>query len=264
MRSRLTVLQAAGSAGLLLAILGQPATAQIPRATPAPAPDLQCRAMEPYVAEANRAMPQPAGDGTENVEIRLDCTAGTITYVKRFLADPATLPPDWERLRQAQHTATYCSPDGATARYGLVAMDALHGPDGAILALLTTTPADCARVEAGQPLLTLAELDAYLEERTLAIRPTLPARIDDVTTMVSIFHGTAALIYFYQLGFAVPETQRAAFAGTATQLRDELCADSGVRLVVFSGGTVTYRYSDNTGAPVFSVAVAAADCVTAR
>ncbi|MCW5717421.1 MAG: hypothetical protein KIS68_06285 [Bauldia sp.] len=260
MRSLLDARRAAAAAAMV-AGMALPAAAQAPLA--APAPDLQCRAMEPYVAEANQTMPQAADDVTENVEIRLDCAAGTITYIKRLLVAPADLPANWERLRQAQHTATYCSPDGATARYGLVAMDALHAPDGAIVTLLTTTPADCARVEGGQALLTLAELDAYLEERAQAIRPTLPVRIDDVTTMVSIFHGAAALIYFYQLGFVVPEAQRAAFAETATDLRNQLCADSGVRLVLFSGGTVTYRYSDSAGAPVFSVAIAAADCVTA-
>jgi hypothetical protein len=260
MRSRLPVLRVAGYAALLTAILGQPAAAQIPRAAPQAAPDLQCRAMEPYVAEANRTMPQPGGDGTENVEIRLDCNAGTITYVKRLLADPATLPPDWERLRQAQHTATYCSPDGATARYGLVALDAIHAPDGAILALLTTTPADCARLAQGMPLLAPAELDAYLAERVAALRPTLPARVDDVTTLVSVFNGTGALIYFYQLGFPVAEAQRSTFEATAGAMQERLCTDPEVRLVLGSGGTVSYRYSDSTGAPVFTVALTAAGC----
>lgn len=256
MISRLPAGWAAIAAALLLAPL--PAMAQLPVVVATP--ELQCRAMEPYVAEANRTMPQPADDVTENVEIRLDCNVGTITYVKRLLVAPATLPAGWEHLRQALHTATYCGPEGATTRYGLVAIDEVHGPDGAIAATLTTTPVDCARVADGAPLLTPAELDAHLEERTQALRPTLPARIDDVTTLVSIFHGTGALIYFYQLGFAATPAQQITFQATALAMHDQLCADPEVRLVIGSGGSVTYRYSDNTGAPVFTVAVTAAGC----
>ncbi|MCC6737021.1 MAG: hypothetical protein IT534_12955 [Bauldia sp.] len=251
---------AAAAAFLALAAL-LPAAGQVPRANPAP--DVQCRAMEPYVADANRAMPRAVDATTEDVEIRLDCVSGTITYVKRLLVAPATLPEDWVRFRQAQHTASFCSPDGASIRYGLVGIDEYRGPDGAPFATLTTTPADCAAVEAGTPLLTPAELDAYLARRVEEIGPTLPAGIDEVTTLMAVFHGAAALVYFYQLGFSVPEAQRPTFEATAGDMRAQLCADPGVRLVLFSGGTVTYRYSDNANAPVFSVAVTAADCAAA-
>ncbi|MGV8839833.1 MAG: hypothetical protein ACWA6X_05965 [Bauldia sp.] len=247
-----------GPAALVALAVAAPAAAQIPRADPTP--DIQCRAMEPYVADANRTMPQPVDATTETLEIRLDCVAGTITYEKRLLVPTATLPETWLRFRQAQHTASFCSPDGASVRYGLVGIDAYRGADGVLFATLTTTPADCAAIDRGTPLLTPAELDAYLAQRVAEISSTLPARIDDVTTLMSVFHGTAALIYFYQLGFPVPEAQRPAFEATAGDMRTQLCADPGVRLVIFSGGTVTYRYSDDAAAPVFSVAVAAADC----
>ncbi|MGV8839832.1 MAG: hypothetical protein ACWA6X_05960 [Bauldia sp.] len=242
-----------------------PPTAAVDPAASAPVPAADCAALEAYAVEANRGLPQRADDVVETLDVRVDCTAATVTFERRLLVVPADVPTGYFDQQFLRHRETHCGVNGLASRFAMTAIDDVRAPDGAPFTTLTTTPADCdgftAAMADAATILTPAELDERLEAIARTFLPRLPVQLNDGVLLTGVFHGAGVLVYFYRLTYAVPPAERPGLeAMMQGVLRDQECTDEATRLYLRSGAALTYRYSDSGNALLFSVTLTAAEC----
>lgn len=258
----------AAGAMIALAAIGLPAIAQ-PSPAPAdpmvapPLPEADCEALQAFAADANQGLPQRTDEFAETLEVRVDCAAITVTFLRRLVAGAGEVPAGYLDELTLRHRGTHCGVVGLTTRFALTVVDEIVSPDGAPFATVTTTPSDCDGVMAmadAAPLLTPAELDAALAALAAEFRSNLPMRVDETLILTGVFHGTAALVYFYRFISAVPEADRPAIEATMRGLVEEGCADGQTRIYLRSGAMLTYRYSDASNTALFSITLDAAAC----
>ncbi|MCW5717410.1 MAG: hypothetical protein KIS68_06230 [Bauldia sp.] len=225
-----------------------------------------CAAAEDVVAEIRAALPIANNDGTQTTAAAFDCASGTIAMTAVFTGPTDLYAGTALAERDTEHDVRYCRLDALAAGLMMTVTTQVLGVDGAPLATLTTTPSECnfvtpAMVAAVLPTLPPAALAAQLAAIAEANAPTLPARINDMLSLVNIFNGPTVLVLFYQIeGTLVPE-QTAAFAA---QIREQIlagdCQDPNQLQLLRSGATITYRYSDTSANGLFTINVTAADC----
>lgn len=93
--------------------------------------------------QQNKKLPIQIDQGTEFVQVRVNCDTKTIHYTKRILVDPALLAGAWRERKQRQHTQLHCNARGLASTFGWTALDTVVAPDYSLLATLKTGPADC-------------------------------------------------------------------------------------------------------------------------
>ncbi|MCW5717420.1 MAG: hypothetical protein KIS68_06280 [Bauldia sp.] len=255
-------LPCAVAASLLVAAAPWPVAAQ---GAPAETPDAVCRAVEAYAADAMRTLPIRIDAATELVGVTVDCATGVVTYIKQLLVPANQIAPAAEDRKQLEHTALHCGIDGLASVFAMTVVDEVRAPDGAIFATLTTAPSDCDRLTpalaAAAALLTAEELEARLAAIAAVYQPNLPVRLSDSLSLMSVFQGADALVFFYKLGAAYPpEAGPAVEAQMRPALLDNDCTDDDRLILLRSGATVTYRFRDANDTNLFAVTVTAAEC----
>jgi len=263
-----SVIRVAGAMFALTAValpaVAQPAPPPVDPAVASPLPEADCVSLQSIAADANRGLPQRTDEFAETLELRVDCAAATVTFLRRLVSNATEVPAGYLDQLLLRHRGTHCGVVGLTTRFALTVVDEIVGLDGTPFATVTTAPSDCdgdtgATGDAAN-LLTPTQLDAALEAVAAEFRPHLPMRLDDTLILTGVFQGTGALVYFHRFVSAVPEADRPAMEATMRSLVEEGCADRQTRIYLRSGAILTYRYSDFTNTALFSITLDAAAC----
>jgi hypothetical protein len=104
------------------------------------------------------------------------------------------------------------------------------------------------------------QVEAGLRQAVAQIRPTLPRKMDDSTTLVDVSSNGMVLTYFYRFDSANYELQPN-FMQTAQKTTTGLvCKAEDMRSAMKVGAAYEYRYSDANAKILGGFVVTAADC----
>ncbi|MBX3562315.1 MAG: hypothetical protein KF780_10945 [Sphingomonas sp.] len=100
------------------------------------------------------------------------------------------------------------------------------------------------------------QVEEILEQAVAEVRPTLPRRLDDITTFHAISAAGGTLVYGYRLDLPASAIDRGSFRREMTaQLSSEVCGNPGMAEIVTLGGRFTYSYSVGNGAPLADIEI---------
>ena len=93
------------------------------------------------------------------------------------------------------------------------------------------------------------------------LRPTLPSKIDEVTTLVRISHAGNTLMYSYEIDFDRTKKDPKQFQTDMDKtVKQRVCANASLRGPLTAGGIYTFIYNDKQSQPLALVKISAADC----
>lgn len=105
-----------------------------------------------------------------------------------------------------------------------------------------------------------AAIDETLEKAAKELKPSLPKRIDDVTTLVDVSHAGKQLMYVYEVdnhGRQIPSN----FTAIARkEVVPKVCGSRMKDGMVRYGVSYVYRYNLRNGSRLSEFAVTASDC----
>jgi hypothetical protein len=94
-----------------------------------------------------------------------------------------------------------------------------------------------------------------------SVRPTLPSKIDEITTLVRTSHAGNTLIYSYEIDFDRTKKDAKIFeVEIGKTVKQRICANATFRKPLDAGGTYTFIYNDKQSQPLALVKTTAADC----
>jgi hypothetical protein len=108
------------------------------------------------------------------------------------------------------------------------------------------------------PLQTSAKIENMLMGVVERAKPTLPKRVDEVTTMTDISYRDHQVTYVYELdmqGKGAP----ANMAALRTLVSGRVC-DSDMKRAMEYGFRFDFRYNNPAGTPIGEIALTSADC----
>jgi hypothetical protein len=105
---------------------------------------------------------------------------------------------------------------------------------------------------------TAAQLDTELAAVARRMKPTLPKRLDDVTTLTDIAYADKHMTYVYRL-----DTRGKAADAVMLAVRKVVAAQAcgaGYKQALRQGYVFTFRYRDPTGGPLGEFSFSGSDC----
>jgi hypothetical protein len=103
-------------------------------------------------------------------------------------------------------------------------------------------------------------LQARIAKGLEGLEPTLPKKVDDLTTMISASNEGTKVVFRYRLavdGDRLNDNVKARVRELATK---DICAEKQSREVLDLGGSFQLAYADINGKPVTTVEIANGDC----
>ncbi len=103
----------------------------------------------------------------------------------------------------------------------------------------------------GTPRTGAKTLEQTFVEVESRLRPTLPSKIDEITTLVRIWHAGNTLLYTYEIELDRAKTDPKQFqAGLDKTVKQRICANASLRDPLIAGGNYTFIYNDKQSQPV--------------
>ena len=105
-----------------------------------------------------------------------------------------------------------------------------------------------------------SEIDETLTKVVNQLKPNLPTRLDDATTLVDVWHAGKQLTYLYEVdarGRQIPSTFTAIVRNA---VMPKVCGSDMKAGTVRYGITYVYRYNLQNGSRIGEFAIAASDC----
>ncbi len=113
----------------------------------------------------------------------------------------------------------------------------------------------------GLPRIGNKTVEQTFVEMENSLRPTLPSKIDEVTTLVRISHAGNTLIYSYEIDFDRTKKDAQKFQiDIERTVKQRICANATFRKPLDAGGNYTFIYNDKQSQPLALVKTVAADC----
>lgn len=105
--------------------------------------DEECDEFLKFENSFNANAPTMVDEFTEAIQVKVNCEARSVTFVKRLLVDEKDLFTGWKDRKQRQHTQLHCNQDGLAFKFGWAVRDTISDVNFNYLVTLITTPADC-------------------------------------------------------------------------------------------------------------------------
>jgi hypothetical protein len=104
-----------------------------------------------------------------------------------------------------------------------------------------------------------AELESGFRQAVEQIKPTLPRKLDDHTTLIDVSNEGVQMIYLHTLTLKLALADQDRLAGV---LKQRVCGSEEMRRTLVWGATFNYKYEDANGNPVAAIQIANSDCAT--
>jgi hypothetical protein len=123
--------------------------------------------------------------------------------------------------------------------------------------LLTCAAAAVSAQESAPTGAERAELESGFRQAVEQIKPTLPRKLDDHTTLIDVSNEGIQMVYLHTLTLKLALADQDRLAGV---LKQRVCASEEMRRTLTWGATFRYKYEDANGNPVAAIDIAGSDC----